>query len=132
MDKGKIPWRSEISWSIPHLLMSDLKVTMLIDVETVCKTWGKVTLTLVFIMFHGETLQGNMATLQTECLCDPFATVYHRIFQFPGDCGERQKPTREMRSRQRYRFTTTRESTGASHRELPHTVCVKTRWVGAQ
>lgn len=57
MDKGKIPWRSEISWSIPHLLMSDLKVTMLIDVETVCKTWGKVTLTLVFIMFHGETLQ---------------------------------------------------------------------------
>lgn len=50
--------------------MSNLKVTMLIDVES--KTLGKVTLTLVIIMFHGATLQRNMATLRTECLVDPF------------------------------------------------------------
>lgn len=68
---------------------------MLIDVESACKTLGEVTLTLVFIVFHGATLQGNMATLQTECLFDPFTTDVVSISGFSQEFAGKDKNRQE-------------------------------------
>lgn len=81
--------------SILHLLTSDMKVTMQIDAETQRKTLGKVTFTLVFVMFHSTTLQGNTATAQTDCL---FETIYLWVFPYPRSLRERLNQTWEMRS----------------------------------
>lgn len=73
---GKVRYLGEVKSSgvFSIFYFQTLRVTMLIDVERVCKTLGKVTPALVFIMFHGATLQGNKETLQTECLFEPYAT----------------------------------------------------------
>lgn len=114
----KVQYRGEVEpfGVFPYLSLSNLRVTMLTDVESMCKTLGKVTSALVFIMFHGVTLQRNMATLQTECRFDSFTTdtvSVSRFFQLPWVCEERQKQMREIRSYPRYRLNTIWESTRA-------------------
>lgn len=114
MDKVRYLGEAKPFGVFPYLLLSNLKVTMLTDVESMCKTLGKVTSALVFIMFQSVTLQRNMASLQTECVFDSFTTNTVSVSRFSDshEFEERQKQTREMRSYPRYWFTTIWESGG--------------------
>lgn len=54
--------------------------------------WEKLTLTLSFVIFHGATLQGNTATLQTEYIQQRLSP------NFPVPSSLQVKTKRDMRN----------------------------------